>query len=108
MKKGSLVWSDEFDNNGGPDSSKWNVLDVPQSPNKELQYYTKSGNAACSNGFLTITAKKENRGGKQYTSAKLVSVKEFTYGVFEMKAKLPKGKGYFEKIFIKIIFCSIF
>ena len=104
MKTGNLVWSDEFNNNGGPDPSKWNVLNVPQSPNNEKQYYKSSGNAVCSNGFLTITAKKESFGGKQYTSAKLVSAKEFTYGVFEMRAKLPRGKGKFKEIFSKFAF----
>ncbi len=94
MKTGKLVWSDEFSNNGGPDPSKWHVMNVPQSPNNEKQYYKSSGNAECHNGILSIIAKKENFGGKQYTSAKLISTKEFTYGVFEMKAKLPKGRGY--------------
>ena len=29
----------------------------------------------------------------QYTSTRLISTRKFKYGVIEMRAKLPKGKG---------------
>jgi beta-glucanase (GH16 family) len=44
---------------------------------------------------LTITAKRENANGRQYTSAKLVSKQEWKYGVFEARIKSPKGRGNF-------------
>ena len=47
----------------------------------------------CNGGFLTITAKNENFGGRQFTSAKLISKKEWKYGVFEARIKVPKGRG---------------
>ena len=37
--------------------------------------------------------RKENYGGKSYTSARLSSKRTFKYGVFEMRARLPQGKG---------------
>ena len=40
--------------------------------NSELQYYT-STNAVVANGILRITAKKESLGGKEYTSARMVT-----------------------------------
>ncbi len=96
QQKGSLVWSDEFNNNGGPDPSKWNTnTDCNGCGNNELQFYKPSGNAVCNGGFLTITAKRENANGRQYTSAKLVSKQEWKYGVFEARIKSPKGRGNF-------------
>ena len=94
MVKGNLIWSDEFNNNGGPDQGKWNTnTDCGGCGNNEHQFYTPSGNAVCNGGLLTITAKSENYGGRQYTSAKLVSRQEWRYGVFEGKIKAPRGTG---------------
>jgi beta-glucanase (GH16 family) len=49
------------------------------------------------NGYLTITAKKEQYVTPYwtygYTSARLNSTSNFQYGVFEMRAQLPKGRG---------------
>jgi beta-glucanase (GH16 family) len=91
-----LVWSDEFSKNGGPDPSKWNTntdctlpgMPGPGCGNNEQQYYKPSGNAVCSGGYLTITAKNENFGGRQFTSAKLISQQVWTYGVFEARMKM--------------------
>ena len=59
-----LVWSDEFNYNGLPDSAKWGY-DTGGSGwgNNELQYYTKSdtNNAVVHNGSLNITARKTQR-----------------------------------------------
>jgi len=102
LVKGNLIWSDEFNNNGGPDQGKWNTNTDCSLPglgpgadcgNNEKQYYKPSGNAVCNDGYLTITAKNENYGGMQYTSAKLISRQEWRYGVFEARMKTPKGSG---------------
>lgn len=91
-----LVWSDEFDYEGLPDDTKWDY-DVGGSGwgNNELQYYTNDQNATVSNGYLTIEARKEDRDGMDYTSARLVSRNngDFLYGKFEIRAKLPSGRG---------------
>jgi len=49
-----------------------------------------------------ITAKKEDYQGFQYTSAKLKTSGKFSkkYGKFEIKAKLPTGKGYWPAIWM--------
>ena len=79
------IWADEFDTPGLPDSKIWSY-DVGGSGwgNNELQYYTEADkdNVHIENGFLTIEAKKENFGGKNYTSARIVSKgkKDFLYG----------------------------
>lgn len=105
----TLVWSDEFNASGPqlPDASKWSY-DVSQNSvgwfNNELQYYANGRlqNSAVQNGSLAITARKENLsgtvsdwGGQSYTSARLVTrgKASWTYGFFEIRAKLPCGAG---------------
>ncbi len=40
-----------------------------------------------------IVLRKQNWGGNSYTSSRLNSNKEFKYGIFEMRAKIPAGRG---------------
>lgn len=91
-----LVWADEFDADGAPDPEKWDY-DVGGSGwgNNELQFYTREGNAWVENGLLVLEARAEERGGKKYTSARLVSRNkgDWLYGRFEVRAKLPRGLG---------------
>lgn len=98
------VWADEFDYTGLPDPARW-TYDLGGSGwgNNELQYYTdKLSNAQVGNGLLSITARKEALEGKAYTSARLVSKGrgDFLYGRFEIKAKLPLGKGTWPAIWM--------
>ncbi|MDR6564516.1 MULTISPECIES: glycoside hydrolase family 16 protein [unclassified Arcicella] len=99
------IWADEFDKDGLPDSKKWNY-DVGGSGwgNNELEYYTKENlkNARVENGKLVIEAIKENFNGNSYTSARLVTKDkgDFLYGRFEIKAKLPAGRGTWPAIWM--------
>ncbi len=90
------VWEDNFDNNGAPDPSKW-TFEVGGSGwgNNELQYYTAGNNASVLDGNLNIVAKKELSNGRQYTSTRMITKGrgDWQYGRFEVRAKLPKGKG---------------
>ena len=97
-----LVWADEFDTNGAIDAAKWHhQTQLPQGGswyNGEVQHYTnRIENSSVNNGFLDITAIKENftdQGQtKQYTSARLNSKFAFTYGRVDVRAKLPFGDG---------------
>ncbi len=91
----NLVWSDEFNTDGAPDSSKWSYdLGAGGWGNGEIQTYTNSSdNVIVQGGNLKITAKTQPSGG--YTSARLKSENkfEFTYGKIEFRAKLPSGGG---------------
>lgn len=94
----ALVWGDEFDSYTGlPNSTKWGYdLGGDGWGNNELQNYTQSlKNARVENGMLIIEAIKENSGSRVFSSARVVSKNkgDFTYGRFEIKAKLPKGVG---------------
>jgi hypothetical protein len=93
----NLVWSDEFNTDGAPDTSKWGY-DIGSGGwgNSELQYYTNSSNnVIVQGGNLKITAKAQLLSGSNYTSARLKSENkfEFHYGKVEFRAKMPTGGG---------------
>ena len=93
----NLVFSDEFNTDGAPDSAKWSYdLGAGGWGNAEAQAYTSnSSNVIVQGGNLKITAKAEAVTGANYTSARLKSENkfEFTYGKIEFRAKLPTGGG---------------
>jgi Glycosyl hydrolases family 16/PKD domain len=102
--KQSLIWSEEFDTPGAPNSAKWGY-DTGEGGwgNNELEYYTsRTDNAVVSNGTLKIIAKKENYGTSAYTSARLLSKDKFSfrYGKIEIRAKLPPDKGTWPAIWM--------
>ncbi|MFA4923332.1 MAG: glycoside hydrolase family 16 protein, partial [Ignavibacteriaceae bacterium] len=91
-----LLWSDEF-SGSTIDASNW-TFEIGGSGwgNNELEYYTnRSVNSYIQNGSLVIEARKENFGGKNYTSARMITKgkRYFTYGKIEARIKLPYGKG---------------
>ncbi|HLG39911.1 MAG TPA: glycoside hydrolase family 16 protein [Chitinophagaceae bacterium] len=101
-----LVWSDEFDNTGLPDTSKW-TYDVGSKNgwgNNELEYYTyrKTENARVENGKLIIEARKEKADSFNYTSARLLTRGKaaWQYGKIEVSAKIPKGRGSWPAIWM--------
>lgn len=104
-KRYRLIWSDEFKKNGLPDSTKWG-FDTGGGGwgNNELEYYTKARpeNARVLNGKLIIDARKENMGGRNYTSARLLTKNkaQWTYGRFDIRAKLPMGRGIWPAIWL--------
>ncbi|KEO75566.1 glycoside hydrolase [Anditalea andensis] len=93
----TLVWQDEFE---GSMSEDW-VFEIGDGcpnlcgwGNNELQFYQRE-NAEVRDGNLVITAKAENRGGRQYTSSRMKTQgnKSFTFGRIDIRAVLPKGQG---------------
>lgn len=92
-----VVWSDEFNINGAPDTNKWtSLIWDPGHVNNELQSYTnRPQNVIVENGVLKIKAIREKYGKGDFSSARLESVGklDFTYGKIEIRAKLPTGVG---------------
>lgn len=92
-----VVWSDEFEGTGLPDTSKW-TFDIGDWGwgNNELQYYTelRPENARLEDGNLIIEARKDDM-GHPWTSARLTTRGKttFTYGRIEFKAKVPPTRG---------------
>ena len=102
----NLVWSDEFDTEGAPDPANW-TYDLGNGQvgwgNNELQYYTdRSENVMVEDGVLKITAQRESYMGFDFTSARLKSegLQEFTFGRYEIRAKLPEGVGTWPAIWM--------
>lgn len=98
-----LVWEDNFDADGLPDSKIWNY-EEGYIRNSEAQYYTKGRleNARVENGSLIIEARKDNWNDKEITSASVNTYgkKSMLYGKVEVRAKLPTGKGTWPAIWM--------
>ena len=105
----SLVWSDEFNEDGSPNKELWNY-ENGFVRNNELQWYQQD-NAYCKDGHLIIEGRKENRPNPifeknsddwrkkrqtiQYTSSSINTrgKKEFLYGRVEVRARIPLESG---------------
>ena len=91
-----MVWNEEFNTPGLPDSTKWSY-ESGKIRNNELQYYTvkRLENARIEDSVLVIEARKEKYSGADYTSASIISkgIGDWKYGKIEISAKVPTGKG---------------
>jgi beta-glucanase (GH16 family) len=89
-----LIWSDEFNGKGLPDAAKWGN-ETGRVRNREDQFYTvdRPENARQEGGNLVIEARKEPWQGAQVTSASLTSKPAWKNVYFEVRAKLPTGRG---------------
>lgn len=100
-----LVWADEFDYSGLPDSTKWNYdIGGHGWGNNEKQFYLEKSleNSFVKEGKLHIAALKKTYENMQYTSARLTTYDRFLmqYGKIEVRAKLPEGKGTWPAIWM--------
>lgn len=106
-----LVWDDEFDGTS-LDPRKWQY-DTSRNKqgwfNGERQYYSAGQNVRVANGLLTIEARREKLdssrfpdwGGQEYTSARIYSKGSgWTYGFYEVRAKLPCARGTWPAIWM--------
>jgi beta-glucanase (GH16 family) len=88
-----LVWQDEFD---GAELSlkKWNVLTREHSKHNELQYYLPD-EVYLHEGSLRMRSRKRDFGTQNFTSGRVDTSGKFApvYGRFEIRARLPGGKG---------------
>lgn len=106
----TLVWSDEFDEDGKPNPAYWS-FENGFVRNQELQWY-QDDNAYCKDGMLIIEGRRENKPNPlyvkgsntdwrrsrpfiEYTSSSLKTAgkKEFLYGRFEIRARIPLESG---------------
>jgi beta-glucanase (GH16 family) len=106
-----LVWNDEF-NGTALDTARWEYDTARNKQgwfNGELQYYSAGRNSRVANGLLTIELRHEKLdpkrfpdwGGQQYTSARLLSKGAgWTYGFYEVRAKLPCARGTWPAIWM--------
>ena len=107
------VWNEEFDGES-LDESKWNILRWrPGWVNNELQAYTdRDTNVFIDNGNLVLQGLIEpgyygtdytgTEYNADYTSGRINTDDKFqwTYGRFDIRAKLPKGRGSWPAIWM--------
>lgn len=105
----TLVWADEFNTPGRPDSKNW-IYETGFVRNNELQAYQPE-NARCENGLLIIEGRREikpdpayqpgsgnwktARDSIRYTSASLQTrgLHQWQYGRFEMRGRIDTRSG---------------
>ncbi|MEO1583780.1 MAG: glycoside hydrolase family 16 protein [Planctomycetota bacterium] len=105
----ALVWADEFNIDGRPDPANW-AFENGFKRNNEAQWY-QPDNATVKDGMLVIEARQERienpnhdpgsdnwrskRRFAEYTSASLKTegLHAWTYGRFELRAKIDIGPG---------------
>ncbi len=110
----TLVWADEFENDGQPDPKNW-TYETGFVRNEELQWYQPE-NAFCENGLLVIEGRRERRPNPdydksssdwqrsrkriEYTSACLITrgLHSWQYGRFEIKARIKTEEGLWPAI----------
>jgi len=99
-----IVWSDDFDSPGPPNSSKWGYdLGAGGWDKRKTKYFTKrTEKTFVGNGSLKIILKKESYQGSAYTSARILTKGKFSfkYGKIEVRAKLPAGGGTWPAIWM--------
>lgn len=104
-----LVWNDEFNIKGKPDSTSWKY-EKGFERNHELQWY-QADNANCNGGSLKIEGRREklanpgyekgsnnwkrNRDSINYTAASIntAGLHSWLYGRFVVRARIPAVKG---------------
>jgi beta-glucanase (GH16 family) len=104
-----LVWADEFNKNGLPDSTSWKH-EIGFVRNEEAQWYQPE-NAWCENGMLIIEARREEKSNPlykpnsnnwreknqqiEYTSSSINTSGKYSwqYGRFEMRGKIDIQDG---------------
>jgi beta-glucanase (GH16 family) len=104
----ALVFGDEFNAGTMPDPTKWDYATERNAEgwfNQEKQYYARARaeNSRIENGSLIIEARAETLdpskypdwSGQKYTSTRLLTRgrASWTFGFFEIRAKLPCGIG---------------
>ena len=91
-----LIWQDEFE--GTEVNPNFWTFEIGTGNNgwgnNELQYY-RQGNTSIIEGNLVIEARRENFGGRAYTSSRMVTKDkfDFKYGRVDIRAALPFGQG---------------
>jgi beta-glucanase (GH16 family) len=92
-----LLFADEFATSA-LDSATWATVTpwYTSYTSGELEYYDPA-NVAVSGGQLHLASLESSANGSSYTSGIVTSLQraQFSYGYFEIRAKLPRGQGVF-------------
>ncbi len=103
MKQLKLVWQDEFNYTGKPDSTKWSYdVGARKWGNGEIQYYTEGNNVEVKDGKMVLIGKIEPYLDSPYTSCRMTTYQKrhFQYGRIEVRAKVPTSGGSWPAIWL--------
>ena len=84
LNEWNLVWQDEFDYSNKKLDKNW---ESQNGPSGHILCSRWRENAVVKNGVLELQARKENRGGQEWTAGNIWSKKKFKYGYFECRYK---------------------
>lgn len=84
----TLAWSDDFKGNA-LDLSNWDYRTDTKMWSAQLPE-----NISVSNGKLVIALKHEKSGKMDHTGGGVISKRQFEFGYFEAKFKVPPGSGW--------------
>ena len=84
----TLAWGDEF-NGTALDENAWDYR-----MDSKLWSTQLPDNVSVADGHLVIALKKEIAGHKGYTGGGIISKRQFQYGYYEARFKVPPGSGW--------------
>jgi acyl-CoA thioesterase-1 len=84
----TLAWSDEFDGTT-LNKAEWNIRTGVRFASANMP-----GNVSVSDGLLRLAVRKEKAAREEYTSGGVISKKEFKYGYYESRYRVPRGAGW--------------
>lgn len=92
----TLIWEDDFTGTT-LNTANWDYENNYSRPNEVQNYVAGTNNVWVENSNLVIKAKKENSNGKEWSSGCIHTdnKREFMYGRFEAKIKIPQTVGSF-------------
>ena len=85
-----LVFGDEFEGGDKEIDGQW---EFQNGPSGHILCSRWRENASVSDGVLKLTARKEPRGGQEWTAASMWTKRKFNYGYFECRYKYAAATG---------------
>ncbi|WP_298369544.1 family 16 glycosylhydrolase [uncultured Lutibacter sp.] len=90
LNEWNLVWQDEFDYSNKKLDQNW---ESQNGPSGHILCSRWRENAVVKNGVLELQARKENRGGQEWTAGNIWTKRRFGYGYFESRYKYAGAAG---------------
>lgn len=84
----TLAWHDEFDGDT-LNAAEWSLRTGARFASENLP-----GNVSVGDGLLRLAVKKEKAGKLDYTAGGVISKREFKYGYYEARFRVPRGAGW--------------
>lgn len=88
------------------DLGDWEVLNNFDHYGEPQMYTNRTDNVYINNGNLILKIIKENYMGHSYTSGWINTKTKYQYGYFEIRCKLPTGKGFWPAFWLHDGSCS--